>query len=767
MRLSSAEGFAWFGRTVVLFLAVAGSAAGQVPVVTSFSPQAVRPGETTTVKVRGSNLAGATQLWLSGGGQAQVVAPATNANEVSFKVTLSPEASVGMSGARVATPRGVSGMRLLVVDDLPTVVQAGGNHTPATAQAVSLPVGIDGHITALKSDYYRFAVAAGQRVSIEVLAQRLGSPIDTVFKIYNKKGHELAYAEDTPGIGADPQMSYTFKEGGEYLLEVHDMQNRGSDQSVYRLRIGDFPCVTAAYPMGVKRGVGSSVAFVGINGLDAVPVAANLTEQDQTNWLWVAAKVPGGHSSGFATVSVGNRDEVLEAEPNDAPKEATRVPLGANLNGRFQRKGDVDRFVFTAKANQHYLFNGVTRSQGSPSDLSLQIVKADGSELAFAEDNGPLEGRLDVTFPADGNYTLVVKELNAFGGPDSSYRIEVKPFENRFTLAVGSDVVNVPEGGAATLQVTANRGPFAGPIALSLADAPAGVTAAPVVIDVGQNSGLLVVQAAKGTPAGALHHVKVIGKSLLNGVESTAIATIGESLKTSLNGLMAPPEVVEMVGLGIEPPPNFTIKAEVSEITIGKNLAATAKVIATRAKDYNEEIALALLPVRTTLPKTLAVNLKPIAKNTNEIVFSVSADDAVGLGDYTLLLSGTAKKGDATSVQPLLMPVRILVREPFSLKAAAVAATLERGQSVKLKVSVVRNPAYKGVVALTVQNLPKGVTAAATSIAADKSEADVVLTAAKDAAVGPVSNLTVLGSGIGEKAKPLTSTTPAVTVTVK
>lgn len=750
-----------------LGLVVGADALAQAPAITSFSPVAIRPGATTTVKIRGSHLAGATQLWVSSGAQTQVVPPTTNAGEVTYHVTLPSEAPLGLCGARVTTPQGVSGMKLLVVDDLPTVVQVRGNHTAQAAQAVPLPVAIDGYIASLTRDYYRFTVSPGQRVSIEVLAQRLGSPLDAMFRILDKKGRELTYADDTPGAGSDPQLSYVFKDGGEYLLEIRDVRYQGSEQAVYRLRIGDFPCVTAAYPMGIKRGIGSSISFVGINGTDAVPVAANLTAQDMTGWLSVAAKLPGGQSSGFATVSVSNRDEVLEAEPNDGPKEATRVPLGANLNGRFQKSNDTDRFVFTAKANQHFVFTGVTRSQGSPSDLYLRILKADGTEMASAEDNGPLEGKLDVTFPADGDYTLVVEELNRKGGPESSYHIDVRPFENRFTLTASADVVNVPQGGAATLQINAARGPFSGPIMLSLADAPAGITAAPAVIDANQTQVVMVLQAAPGTATGVLHNVKVIGKSMLNGVESQAVASIGDSLKTAFNGLIPPPSITDSLALGLQPAAPFTVKCDVAEITFGRNLTASAKVKVTRSKDYNEEIAIALLPVRKTLPQTLAVNLKPIAKGTDEIAFTVSADDAVALGDYTLLLSGTAKKGEVSTTQPLLMPVRLHVREPFALQVNSLSGPLSRGQALKVHVNAKRNPAYRGPIVLNVQNLPKGVTAAPVTIPPEQDSIYVNLTAAADAMVGTIGNVVIQGSGTGEKGKAVTAAAPAVPLTVK
>ena len=68
--------------------------------------------------------------------------------------------------------------------------------------------------------------------------------------------------------------------------------------------------------------------------------------------------------------------------------------------------------------------------------------------------------------------------------------------------------------------------------------------------------------------------------------------------------------------------------------------------------------------------------------------------------------------------------------------------------------------------ALTLQNLPKGVTATAATIPADKNEVEVVLSAAADAAVGAVKNITVKGDATVGKAK-LSVTSPAIQVTVE
>ena len=79
---------------------------------------------------------------------------------------------------------------------------------------------------------------------------------------------------------------------------------------------------------------------------------------------------------------------------------------------------------------------------------------------------------------------------------------------------------------------------------------------------------------------------------------------------------------------------------------------------------------------------------------------------------------------------------------------------------MKLKVTLERNPSLKGAVVLTVANLPKGVTAAAATIPADKTEVEIVLSAAQDAQQGVVKNLTVKGEATVGKIKFAASAAP-------
>lgn len=198
----------------------------QAPSINSTVPQAVAPGQTVDIKVRGGALADPKQLWASFPGEfvlpAEPMGNGTNAAEVIYRLKVPADAPLGVHGIRVATPQGISNLKLFAVDDLPSVAQVKPNQAAANAQVLTLPVAVDGAVDSLARDYYKFQVAAGQRLSIEVLARRLGSALDPMIRLLDSRGRELAYSDDAPGLGPDSQLSHTFKEAGEYLLEVRD-----------------------------------------------------------------------------------------------------------------------------------------------------------------------------------------------------------------------------------------------------------------------------------------------------------------------------------------------------------------------------------------------------------------------------------------------------------------------------------------------------------------------------------------------------------------
>src|SRR5581483_11277435 len=140
------------------------------------------------------------------------------------------------------TDRGMSNVRLFCIDDLPPVAEKAGNNSKASAQQVPIPCVVVGQVAPESSDYFKITVAAGQRVSFDVLAHRLGGPLDPQLAVYDAKtGKEVpgGYANDSPGQQTDARLTHTFKNAGDYVVEVRDVSYRGGEGYDYRLRIGD------------------------------------------------------------------------------------------------------------------------------------------------------------------------------------------------------------------------------------------------------------------------------------------------------------------------------------------------------------------------------------------------------------------------------------------------------------------------------------------------------------------------------------------------
>ena len=266
-----------FITTLSLVAGFVGSsiACAQEPAINGTIPGAVGSGGVTQLQINGGNLAVAKKLWLSFPGDATLAEGieknGENPAQVTYKVNVPPDTACGIHAMRVITDKGVSPLRFLFVDDLLSVESVGSNVSLATAQMLSVPTAVNGNVAGLNWQFFKFPVQAGQRLSIEVLARRIGSALDPMLRLLDTKGRELAYVDDSPGLSGDAALVYTFKDAGEYILELRDIKYGGG---AYRLRIGDFPVATVAYPLAVQRGATTNVTLAGfgVDGLVPGPI---------------------------------------------------------------------------------------------------------------------------------------------------------------------------------------------------------------------------------------------------------------------------------------------------------------------------------------------------------------------------------------------------------------------------------------------------------------------------------------------------------------
>ncbi|MEX0321957.1 MAG: PPC domain-containing protein [Puniceicoccaceae bacterium] len=151
--------------------------------------------------------------------------------------------------------------------------ESDSNDTRGGAQRVKLPATLNGKIDTVGDyDFYSFWAKQGDSVKVEVLARQLNSPVDSLIRVFNKKGEVLALNDDREPTGeitdrkgllthySDSSLAVFIPEDGIYFVQVSDTQNKGGPEYAYRLSIGkmrpDFDLYVT--PSGITGGPGAT-----------------------------------------------------------------------------------------------------------------------------------------------------------------------------------------------------------------------------------------------------------------------------------------------------------------------------------------------------------------------------------------------------------------------------------------------------------------------------------------------------------------------------
>jgi hypothetical protein len=220
----------------------------------------------------------------------------------------------------------------LQLDTLPECQAAADNGTPVAAQAVSLPVIVNGRINQPGDQaWYGFAGRAGDRLVAEVHARRLGSPMDSVLYLMDAANDIIAFNDDQPDLAsalnthhADSYLAVTLPASGEYRIGLGDVQHSGGPDYVYRLRL------SAPRPDFALRVTPASLS---IHGGASAPLTAYAVRQDGFGGpieLRLRQPLPGWSLTG-ATIPAG-QDKVRFTL--FAPAQAVPQPLALAFEGR-------------------------------------------------------------------------------------------------------------------------------------------------------------------------------------------------------------------------------------------------------------------------------------------------------------------------------------------------------------------------------------------------------------------------------------------------
>ncbi len=717
----------------------------QAPTLNMPVPLGTQRGSTLELTLTGTNLAEPTGLWTSF--PAKVSIPTDNNNgkdnaKLRVQLEVPKDAPLGFHSIRLATTRGMSNFRVFCLDDLPAVQEVDSNRSRSTAQAVPIPSVVIGRSDAEVSDYFKIQVQAGQRVSFEVLGRRLGSALDPQLSLYDvRTGRELpaGHSNDAPGLQTDPRLTYTFKEAGEYLLEVRDVMYRGGADYWYRLRIGDFPCATVPLPMAARRGSQVTVQFAGPVVEGVAPIEVFVPNDPATKMIWLTPRGANGLHGWPVALGVSDLEEATEREPNQEPAKANRIAVPGGITARFQESGDVDQFVFQAKKGQRHLIEAHTHELYSPTEVYMVLKDAKGTQLAVT--TPATAPRLDFRVPADGDYYLTVEHLLYWSGPSEVYRVTVTPYEPGFDLSLALDRLDIAQGGRAALGIIATRRDYTGPIEVSVLSPP-GLTGQ-MTIPPGpvppraqraaaqqppQPAAQLFLSAAPDLPLQP-YELVIQGRAVINGKLVVTQTAVRAAVSQSMAGLTYPPrQFTQQIGIALTEKAPFSLSAKLDQPEGLRGSPVSLTISANRTAGFAEEIALTPLG----LPANVAPALKSIPKGQNEVKVQLTPAANAALGQFPISFAGKGKfkNRDFTETAP---PVTLVLALPFDLKFEPSTVKLAPGEKHKVQVIATRKGGYQGPIDVELKNLPGKVTAPKATIPMGQTTVEVEVTAAPDA----------------------------------
>ena len=468
-----------------------------------------RPPEIRAVNLRGLQIGGATTLTIDGADLAlaprislddklleTTVDPASNANRLIVTVPVEASRPAGLGVLRVATGEGFSNSVVVGLDPFP--------QQPLADAIPALPATVHGSVPGGTVSRTSFTAKTGETVVIEVEARRIGSRLRPVVHVYDASRKELALARPSVLLSGDARAQVTIPADGQYTVELHDTQYAPPGPSFFRMRVGSWKCVDAAWPPVVPRGTS---ALVELFGPATPPVPATVPLRPEADLL--AAVFPTPEFSGIPpTLRVSDLPEVLE--PATAEPLTLGIPSG--VCGRLMTPGEQDRYRLAVNPGAKLAFEVFAERLGSPVDAVLEVRNAQGAVLAQLDDTPTsIDPLLEFAVPAGiESVDLVIRNNLERSGPESFYRlvvVDAASVDKRMLAAsatIRTDVANLPAGETQVLDVSVDRAGFDGPLQVALEGLPSGVTSSGTEIPAGTHGTLIVITNTQAAPAHVL-----------------------------------------------------------------------------------------------------------------------------------------------------------------------------------------------------------------------------------------------------------------------
>ena len=649
------------------------------------------------------------------------------------------DATLGPHFWRATCAQGGSHARVFVVGDLPEWIETESNSQAELAERVELPVTINGRISGERDlDYYVFPAKAGEVIHCEVLAGRLGSPLDPVATIYDDQGQRVAVQETR--LGVDPMLTFVAPRDGDYRLLMANVSLHGGPQYVYRVTLSAESRPVLAFPAGGQASAEFIVEWLSPSGTG--------------DWIGSKQKVRLASPDGPLAPHIGDGSTItletdrwatrldgdeIGGQGNDSADRAEPVALPVTIDGRFSSKDDSDWFRFTA--NQGELLQFVVRPAplASRATPTLEVFNAERHSLAQASayETAGRDCLLEWKCPADGDYWICLRDARhgIRGGQDFIYRFTAAHAEPDFRLSLPQTRLNITPGDKATLTLeVARMEAFSEAIALECAGLPEGVRCEPLEIPAGSTSVKLTFTAeADARPADV--SVRLFGVASIGGQPVRHAASGGHAAQDSTGASLGHAHIEELF-LAVRHKPVFRLYCGEAYLYAHRGMVFPYEMQVERLDDYRGEIVLqsgdrqnrdldGVVLQRNVVPGNLQETEMPILL-PESMHANVQSQSQLYVQGYTRFVDRWVDPQSLLVVSEKRCMLRTL---PTVVKLRALTETLSGvpGQTVRVPLVLKRTTNFSGPMRLELVDAPAGIKVPPCEIAAGQEEVEVAV----------------------------------------
>lgn len=741
----------------ILLVGLAGRAAFGEPTIDRIEPPAARQGSSIDVKITGSELDGAAEVFFEQGG-ITAVPTVENDKTLTARLTIPADCRPGPQRLRVRTSDGLSELRMFHVHASEQVAEQEPNDSFAQAAALEPGRAVWGSLKNEDVDVYKVHLQAGARFAAVIDAVRLDQQmLDPHVELVDAEGFVVAACDDHPLLAQDAALAAVAPREGDYFLRVRESAYGGGN-ALYVLHVGDFPIPHVAWPPGGAPGVTLDVEWFG-DPAGPFRAPANLPPAGGDGLTTVRAVRDGRTSAIPIPFRITTAPVFQSIEPNDEPAKASEATAPGAVMGRIDTGEDVDWIRVEAPKGTKWKVTGWGRRLGSPIDLVIAAHRVtDKRERITSSDDadGP-DSLVQVTVPDEGAFLLRVNDFERRGGPEFIYWIDIEPIVPRVTVSVPPAqtktqqrlVAAVPRGNRTALVFNAARTECGDPVRLEFPGLPPGVAASPATIDDPASSGIVVFEAAAdAAPGTAATPVRVIrgegdGAQEVGGLRQGTDLVFGEPNRTPYRTSFG-----DRLAVAVVEEASASIECAAPATPIARRGTLDLKVTVNRAEGYAGRVRLEL-PFR---PPGIGASAVEVKESETTAAFPITCAGDAPLEEWQIALTATlvpegqkpdkkaAGKRVAKGMVVASRPLTLAIVEPL-VEMTAEKAVVEQGGTVKLVYKAARPPTFTGTAKARLVGLPNKVEAPTLDLTAGSETLEFPLTVAADAPPGKHDNI--------------------------